>query len=82
MQLRRDLAGLWGAFGATHLQIGKTYAYVDSLSSAALAMAEALKHALDPRGLMNPGALQLGAGPRVKASRKFTEFPQNLLGEP
>jgi hypothetical protein len=30
---------------------------------------------------MNPGVLQLGAASPAKASRKFAEFPQNLLEE-
>lgn len=81
LRLRRDLIGLWDAFGATHLQLGRLYPYTSGLSSAARAMAETLKRALDPRGLMNPGVLQLGAAPPAKASRKFAEFPQNLLEE-
>ncbi len=81
LRLRRDLIGLWDAFGATHLQMGRLYPYTSGLSSAARAMAETVKRALDPRGLMNPGVLQLGAAPAAKAIRKFAEFPQNLLEE-
>jgi D-lactate dehydrogenase (cytochrome) len=79
LRLRRDLIGLWGTFGASHLQIGRTYPYAGALSSAARAMADAVKRALDPRDLMNPGVLQLGVGAPPKVSRKFAEFPQNLL---
>ena len=79
MRLRRDLIGLWGAFGATHLQIGRHYPYGDALSSASRAMADAVKRALDPRGLMNPGVLQLGGAAPPKVSRKYVEFPQNIL---
>jgi hypothetical protein len=81
MRLRRDLIGLWDTFGATHLQMGRLYPYTSGLSSAGRAMAESVKRALDPRGLMNPGVLQLGAAPPKQASRKFAEFPQNLLEE-
>ncbi len=81
MRLRRDLIGLWGAYGASYVQVGRTYPYTSQLSSAARAFADAIKRALDPRGLMNPGALQLGLGPAPKTSRKFVEFPQNLLEE-
>ena len=79
MRLRRDLIGLWGAYGAAYVQVGRSYPYTSQLSSAARAFVEAIKHALDPRGLMNPGALQLGLGAASKTSRKFAEFPQNLL---
>lgn len=78
--LRRDLALLWGAFGATHVQIGRLYNYAGALSSAALMMVKALKAAVDPRNLMNPGVLGLG-GTERRAKSRFADFPQNLLSE-
>ena len=80
MKLRRDLAGLWDAFGASHHQMGRSYAYASQLSSAARATAVAIKGALDPKGLMNPGVLELtGEGDGIKKMIKFPEFPQDLL---
>lgn len=82
MKLRRDLAGLWDAFGASHHQLGRQYPYASQLSSAALAVAVSIKAALDPKGIMNPGVLELtGQGQGVKKMTKFPEFPQDLLKE-
>ena len=79
--LRRDLTLRWGTFGAVHLQVGKFYPYAESLSSATLAFVKSLKAALDPKNLMNPGALRLGLPAETSGKITFTEFPQNLLDE-
>jgi D-lactate dehydrogenase (cytochrome) len=78
--LRHDLVMMWDTFGATHLQTGKFYSYAESLSSASVAFVRSIKAALDPKNLMNPGALELGVPPKVQVNR-FAEFPQNLLDE-
>ena len=56
-QLRSELADLFAASGAASFQIGKFYRYRGSLDAGTLAMLDALKRHLDPRGLMNPGVL-------------------------
>jgi FAD/FMN-containing dehydrogenase len=58
-EARRELIALFAARGAAHLQIGRTYGYRDALTPPAYALLCAIKHALDPRGLMNPGVLGL-----------------------
>ncbi len=80
--LRRDLVLLCGTFGAAHFQVGKFYPYANSLSSASLAFVKNIKAALDPKNLMNPGALRLGLADKGPTKMKFTEFPQNLLDQP
>ncbi len=45
--------------GGTHMQIGKVYPYTRERDAGALAMVESLKAHVDPKGLMNPGALGL-----------------------
>ena len=57
--LRSDLTQLFMELGCAHLQIGKTYRYLQSRLPEPRALLEALKSAVDPRGLMNPGALGL-----------------------
>jgi FAD/FMN-containing dehydrogenase len=59
-QLWQEIANCLDSFGAVHFQIGRAYAYAPRLAPASLALVQALKTALDPRGLMNPGSLGLG----------------------
>ena len=47
------------AHGAAHLQIGKAYPYLRERDPSALALLHTLKRHVDPRGLINPGALGL-----------------------
>lgn len=57
--VRAQLTALFLARGAAHLQIGKTYRYREGLRPEAWRLVEALKRAVDARGLVNPGALGL-----------------------
>jgi FAD/FMN-containing dehydrogenase len=58
-QLREDLATFWMEHGCAHLQIGKTYRYLESRQPATRRLIEQIKAVVDPGGLLNPGALGL-----------------------
>jgi len=58
-RMKQALVDLFLEQGAAHFQIGRTYRYRASLDPAADALLVDLKKSLDPRGLMNPGALGL-----------------------
>jgi len=58
-KLKQALVDLFYEQGASHLQIGKTYRYRDSLAPAADNLLQDLKKSVDPKGLMNPGSLGL-----------------------
>jgi len=58
-RLKHDVAELMAEFGAAHLQIGKFYPYLDGRNPTATALVRAIKAELDPKGIMNPGALGL-----------------------
>ncbi len=58
-ELRQKIAGLFAAVGAVHMQVGKSYPYMTGRDPEAARMLRELKKTVDPRNLMNPGALQL-----------------------
>jgi FAD/FMN-containing dehydrogenase len=58
-RLRADLGAFWLAHGCAHLQIGKTYRYLEDRQAPTRALLEGFKALVDPRGLVNPGALGL-----------------------
>ncbi|MFK8054336.1 MAG: FAD-binding oxidoreductase [Woeseiaceae bacterium] len=47
------------AHGATHFQIGKAYPYTRERNEATLSVLRQIKHDVDPKNLINPGALGL-----------------------
>jgi glycolate oxidase len=57
--LKQAVVALYQQFGATHFQLGKTYPFASVLQPEPLLLLRQLKAALDPKGLMNPGALGL-----------------------
>jgi FAD/FMN-containing dehydrogenase len=59
-ELRGRLTQLFLERGAAHLQIGRTYRYREGLRPEAARLLEAIKRAVDPHGVVNPGALGLG----------------------
>jgi len=55
--LRSDLTQFWMDQGCAHLQIGKTYRFLESRQPTARALLNGLKTLVDPQGRINPGAL-------------------------
>ncbi|MDX2224503.1 MAG: FAD-linked oxidase C-terminal domain-containing protein, partial [Rhodospirillaceae bacterium] len=58
--LRERIVALMFEHGAVHMQIGKTYPYLRDRDPAQTAILRTIKQAMDPLGLINPGALGLG----------------------
>jgi FAD/FMN-containing dehydrogenase len=58
-QMRADLSRFWMENGCAHLQIGKTYRYLENRQPPVRSLIEGIKALVDPDGLVNPGALGL-----------------------
>jgi FAD/FMN-containing dehydrogenase len=58
-RMKHDVIMLMHAHGGAHFQIGKVYPYLDGRNPASVALLRAIKSALDPRNILNPGALGL-----------------------
>ena len=54
-----EAVDLLDGYGAVHFQVGRAYPYVQRLRPETHALVRGLKQQLDPRQLMNPGALGL-----------------------
>jgi FAD/FMN-containing dehydrogenase len=57
--LREKILDIFETYGATHFQIARTYRYAQTRDRVTWALLKALKAYVDPKGLMNPGALGL-----------------------
>ena len=56
-EIRSRIVEVFAEFGAASNQIGKTYPMLSHLNPDTRSVLRALKHELDPEGLMNPGVL-------------------------
>ena len=59
-RIRGEMLALFARHGAASNQIARTYPYLDSMAPATRRMLEAIKGAVDPACLLNPGSLGLG----------------------
>jgi len=55
--LRSEMKAVYRHHKALHMQIGRSYGYAETLDDIPSKLITALKHHVDPKGLMNPGAL-------------------------
>lgn len=58
-RMKMEIVEIMQAHGAAHMQLGKQYPLLDGRNTAAVALLKAVKSQLDPKGIMNPGALGL-----------------------
>ncbi|UCG73260.1 MAG: FAD-binding oxidoreductase [Chromatiales bacterium] len=58
-EMKAAIQDVFSAVGATHMQVGKAYPYLRGRQAEAERLLRDIKGAVDPQGLMNPGALGL-----------------------
>lgn len=58
-EARTAVVDIFTRYGAAHFQVGRTYPLARTRSAPALALLRAVKAALDPHNIINPGALRL-----------------------
>ena len=58
-ELRAKINDLFATVGGVHMQVGKSYPYLRGRNPEAARMLRELKQSVDPKNLMNPGALGL-----------------------
>lgn len=61
-ELRAALVTLFAEHGAASNQLGKTYPYLSVLHPSTAQVMRGIKQVLDPKGRINPGALELPGG--------------------
>jgi FAD/FMN-containing dehydrogenase len=63
IKARQGVVDVFARFGAAHFQVGRSYPLAQSRTPEARAMLTAVKRALDPNNIKNPGALYSGESP-------------------
>lgn len=58
-EMRQKIQEIFSSVGAVHMQIGKTYPYMEHRRPEASRILKDIKQSLDPDGRMNPGGLGL-----------------------
>ncbi len=58
-RMKAEIVALMHAHGGAHFQIGKVYPYLADRNGPSVALLRAVKAALDPHGILNPGVLGL-----------------------